>query len=171
MLQQLRSGTAPFETPRNVELGELAIRVARAKAATGRQVETEIEGGVATLAHPDRLERVVGHLVQNALEATSPDETVRVRVYRDGEDCILEVVDAGIGMSPEFVRDQLFRPFSTTKATGTGIGAYESAQYVTALGGRIHVDSKPGKGTRVQMVLRSCVREQNGGTPGTQAVA
>lgn len=171
MLQQLRSGTTPFEKPRSVELGELAIRVARAKASAGRHVETDVESGVATLAHPDRLERVIGHLVQNALDATSPDESVRLRVYRDGENCILEVVDTGVGMSPEFVRDQLFRPFFTTKATGTGIGAYESTQYVTALGGRIHVDSQPGMGTQVRMVLRSCVRAPDGGTPGTQAVA
>jgi signal transduction histidine kinase len=56
-------------------------------------------------------------------------------------------------MTPEFIRDRLFKPFQTTKATGMGIGVYESAQYVTELGGRIQVDSTPGVGTRVRVVL------------------
>ena len=48
-------------------------------------------------------------------------------------------------MTPEFVRERLFKPFQTTKATGMGIGAYESFQYVQELGGRVQVDSTPGR--------------------------
>jgi putative PEP-CTERM system histidine kinase len=162
MLQQLRAGTTPFERPRRIDLGDLAQRVARAKASAGRQVDIEAEQGVETLAHPDRLERVVGHLVQNALDATSGGGSVRLRVHRESDECVLEVVDTGVGMSPEFVRSQLFRPFLTTKSTGTGIGAYESTQYVSALGGRMHVQSELGKGTRVTIVLRSSVRATDG---------
>ena len=56
-------------------------------------------------------------------------------------------------MTPEFVRERLFKPFQTTKATGMGIGAYESFQYVQELGGRVQVDSTPGVGTRVTLLL------------------
>jgi signal transduction histidine kinase len=63
------------------------------------------------------------------------------------------VADTGIGMSAEFVRDRLFKPFETTKPGGMGIGVYESTQYVAGLGGRIEVDSKPGTGTRVRLLL------------------
>jgi signal transduction histidine kinase len=63
------------------------------------------------------------------------------------------VGDTGHGMTPEFVRDRLFKPFQTTKRTGMGIGAYESFQYVQELGGKISVDSEPGKGTKVILMV------------------
>jgi signal transduction histidine kinase len=56
-------------------------------------------------------------------------------------------------MTSEFVRDRLFRPFQSTKPAGMGIGAYESAQYVRDLGGRIEVESEPGRGTRIRVIL------------------
>jgi signal transduction histidine kinase len=56
-------------------------------------------------------------------------------------------------MSPEFVRNELFKPFRTTKADGMGIGVYESSQYVAELGGRLSVDSAIGTGTRVKVFL------------------
>ena len=57
------------------------------------------------------------------------------------------------GMSPEFIRERLFKPFQTTKQAGMGIGAYESFQYVQELGGRIDVQSEPDKGTEVTLRL------------------
>jgi signal transduction histidine kinase len=59
-------------------------------------------------------------------------------------------------MTPEFIRDRLFKPFQTTKPHGMGIGVYESLQYVTGLGGRILVDSRPGAGTEVRVFLPPC---------------
>jgi signal transduction histidine kinase len=101
----------------------------------------------------DRLEHVIGHLVQNALDATTGRGRVSVRLRRDDNTAVIEVTDSGVGMTPAFVRDRLFKPFQTTKATGMGVGMYESAQYVTGLGGRILVDSTPDVGTLVRVVL------------------
>ena len=101
----------------------------------------------------DQLEHVIGHLVQNALDATADGGRVSVRLDRDESTAVIEVVDSGVGMAPEFVRDRLFKPFQTTKASGMGVGVYESAQYVTGLGGRILVDSTPNAGTRIRVVL------------------
>jgi len=56
-------------------------------------------------------------------------------------------------MSEEFVRERLFRPFQTTKPSGMGIGAYETAQYVRQLGGSIDANSRPGAGTRIKIIL------------------
>jgi signal transduction histidine kinase len=56
-------------------------------------------------------------------------------------------------MSREFISNRLFKPFQTTKAAGMGIGAYESLQYVQELGGTIQVQSEPGQGTRVVILL------------------
>jgi signal transduction histidine kinase len=63
------------------------------------------------------------------------------------------VEDTGQGMSEEFVRERLFKPFQTTKQAGMGIGAYESFLYVQELGGKILVHSELNKGTRVTILL------------------
>jgi signal transduction histidine kinase len=56
-------------------------------------------------------------------------------------------------MTPEFVRERLFKPFQTTKTAGMGIGAYESFHYLQELGGQVLVDSAPGLGTRLRVLL------------------
>jgi signal transduction histidine kinase len=108
---------------------------------------------VVAVAHEDRLEHVIGHLVQNALDATASRGKVLVRLRREQQSAVVEVEDTGVGMSPDFVRQRLFKPFETTKAAGMGIGVYESLQYVAGLGGKLLVDSKPGVGTKVSVVL------------------
>jgi signal transduction histidine kinase len=108
---------------------------------------------ICTMGHEDRLEHVIGHLIQNGLDATSGEGRVTVRLRREDDAVVIEVADCGVGMSQEFVRHQLFKPFQTTKNTGMGIGVYESSQYVTELGGRLLVDSKPNAGTLVRVFL------------------
>lgn len=56
-------------------------------------------------------------------------------------------------MTPEFIRNQLFKPFQTTKAEGMGIGMFETQQYIHDLGGKLLVDSEPGRGTRIEVCL------------------
>jgi len=66
---------------------------------------------------------------------------------------VLTMIDEGIGMTPEFMRERLFKPFQTTKPAGMGIGVYESQQYVAGLGGTIRIESREGAGTRVELRL------------------
>jgi signal transduction histidine kinase len=66
---------------------------------------------------------------------------------------VVEVRDTGSGMTPEFARERLFKPFQTTKEGGMGIGAYESYQYVRDLGGDILVDTAVGSGTTMRILL------------------
>ena len=57
-------------------------------------------------------------------------------------------------MSPEFIRERLFRPFDSTKGSQSmGIGAYQAREYVRQLGGHIDVSSKVGDGTRFEIRL------------------
>ena len=68
------------------------------------------------LGHEDRLEHVIGHLVQNALDATAERrQRARCACSATGACAVIEVADTGVGMSPEFVRDRLFKPFETTQ--------------------------------------------------------
>jgi putative PEP-CTERM system histidine kinase len=153
LLLQLRAGTTPVEAPYPVELKALIERITIARASQRPALVAEAPTAIQALGHHDRLERVIGHLVQNALEATPPGGRVAVRAFEEGDYAVIEVADTGAGMSSEFVREQLFKPFQSTKATGMGIGAYESSQYVGELGGRILVDSRPDAGTRVKVLL------------------
>jgi putative PEP-CTERM system histidine kinase len=93
-----------------------------------------------------RLEQVFTHLIQNAIDAT-PSGPVHVRVGADGEDVIVTVDDKGCGMSEDFVRNELFKPFRSTKTGGYGIGAYEARQIVRSSGGRLEVRSVQGQGS------------------------
>ena len=151
LMLQLRAGSEPVESARHVDVAAVVRRVCAAKAASGARVELESMADVAVVGHEDRLEHVMGHLLQNAIDATPSPGNVRVSVERDDRSAVIAIVDEGAGMTPEFVRDRLFRPFQTTKEAGMGIGVYESAQYVASLGGALDVDSRPGKGTTVRI--------------------
>jgi len=153
LMLQLRLGTTPIEKPRPTDLAPLVRRVCAAKSGSDRRIELDLVPGVSAIGHEERLEHVIGHIVQNALDATAGGGSVTVRLFRDGAHAEVEVADTGAGMSPEFVRDKLFKPFATTKAAGMGIGVYESSQYVAGIGGQMAIESVPGAGTRVRVRL------------------
>lgn len=153
LLLQLRSGTAPVENAKSVDLALIVERVRAAHPARGHSIGLDIQHGLRALGHEERLERVIGHLVQNAVDATAAGGKVSVRAYEDTGRTVIEVADTGHGMTTEFVREHLFKPFHSTKSAGMGIGAYESHQYVAELGGHISVDTAPGVGTRIRVVL------------------
>ena len=153
LMLQLREGTTPVEAPQGVDVAAVIGRIAHAKASQQPVPEVRVEERLIANGHEDRLERVVGHLVQNAIDATEESGHVWIRLARQDGLALIEVGDDGGGMSQEFVRDRLFKPFQTTKPTGMGLGAYESFQYVQELGGSVKVDSAPGAGTRVRLLL------------------
>jgi len=153
LMMQLREGTKPIDAAHGVDLAAVIERIQRLKAAQRPVPEICVEEKLTAKGHEDRLERVIGHLVQNAIDATAKDGRVWIRLAGHDGLAMVEVGDTGHGMTPEFVRDRLFKPFQTTKETGMGIGAYESFQYVQELGGRVQVDSEPDVGTRVRLLL------------------
>jgi putative PEP-CTERM system histidine kinase len=106
------------------------------------------------LADPDRFAANLEHLIRNAQDSSARDGEVTVEAHlRDGL-VRIAVIDSGQGMSADFVRERLFRPFDSTKGSkGMGIGAYQVRQYVLQLGGRVAVTSSPGAGTRFEMML------------------
>jgi putative PEP-CTERM system histidine kinase len=99
-------------------------------------------------ADRDRLASAIENVVRNGQEATGKDGNVRVELRRDQDQALVLIEDDGSGMDEQFVRDRLFRPFDTTKGdTGMGIGAYDSREYLRALGGDLMVASQQGKGS------------------------
>lgn len=100
------------------------------------------------MASPETLDQVLVHLVQNALDASGPGMTVCLEVSGEGETGTVAVVDSGCGMSAEFVRNGLFKPFVSTKPGGFGIGAFEARELVRAMQGSLDVESREGLGSR-----------------------
>jgi putative PEP-CTERM system histidine kinase len=153
MLTQLRSDNAEAALA-SVDLGALLQAAIDTKSAYRLKPQLRVEqSGLRVCAERERLLRVVGHIIQNAIEATPHDGKVAVRLKRNGNDAVIEVEDSGSGMDEQFVRERLFRPFDSTKGTGMGIGAYECREYIRELGGQVEVSSVPSKGTTFQLHL------------------
>ncbi len=157
LLFQLRGGYT-LEPPVPVALEEVLRQAVAARADSKPAPLLDVGEGAATVvAHRVRLERVIGHLIQNAIEATPAEGSVAVRLLRQNSSAVIEIADTGCGMSEQFVRERLFKPFESTKAAGMGIGTYETGQYVKELGGRIDVESQEASGTvfRVRLPLHA----------------
>ena len=153
LMMQLSEGATPVDSARGIDLADVIRRIQTAKANQGRSLDVELLDKVIAKGHEDRVERVIGHIVQNALDATEKGGQVKIRLGRQAQKALIEVDDTGHGMSPEFLRERLFKPFQTTKPEGMGIGAYESFQYVHELGGTVSVDSQINVGTQVSVLL------------------
>ncbi|NML10039.1 PEP-CTERM system histidine kinase PrsK [Sphingobium sp. AR-3-1] len=148
-LSQHNKGRA--EEPRPMALIDLLQQVARTRA---RLHPVHVAGDAPmALADPARVEQIVTHLLQNAIDASAPDSPVELRLSSDGGEAVVEIIDRGRGMSAEYVRRDLFKPFSSSKAAGFGLGAFEARSLAQAMGGRIEVESKPGAGSRFTLRL------------------
>lgn len=100
------------------------------------------------LADEEQLRSVLGHLIQNAQDATPPEGEITLSLKIARGNVALFIHDSGCGMTGEFINCQLFKPFESTKGlTGMGIGAYQAREYVQRLGGNIDVTSEPGVGS------------------------
>lgn len=105
------------------------------------------------LGDPGGLEQALVHLLQNAVDASPKNAPVFIELRVEASNAMIEVVDSGCGMSPEFVRTRLFKPFHSSKAGGFGIGAYEAYEMIRAMGGRLDVESREDLGTRFLVSL------------------
>lgn len=148
LLARMREG-AQADSKHIINLAGLLEEVVRdAQAAKPAPVLECTVKDMSITADHDRLVSVMGHVVRNAQDATPEDGRVTVRLQRVNGRAVVEVEDTGCGMDEAFIRARLFRPFQTTKGnSGMGIGVYEAREFVRSLGGDIHVESKPGKGT------------------------
>jgi putative PEP-CTERM system histidine kinase len=153
LMLQLREGERPPGGVSGVDLLPIAHRLEKVAVGRGRALELQVADRVVTRGHDERVERVLGHVVQNALDATAPGDRVWLKLERSSGQARVEIGDTGHGMSQQFIRDRLFKPFQTTKANGMGIGAYESFQYLRELGGSISVASELNQGTIVTILL------------------
>ncbi|RZS54883.1 sensor histidine kinase [Sphaerotilus mobilis] len=98
------------------------------------------------------LQQVLNSLLSNALEASGPQATVTVRAGTVGEMVSIQVQDHGSGMPAETLANA-FKPFYTTKPRGLGMGLALVKRVLDRLGGSVKIDSRPGAGTTVTLLL------------------
>lgn len=142
-----RYGNGAVDKLEPVAAGEVARSVI-ARFQGNPQVVLAETLDVMVTANRHSLEQVLVHLLQNALDASETDSPVFLSLVNDGLNARFEVLDSGCGMSAEFVRNRLFKPFVSTKSGGFGIGAFEARELVRAMRGRLEVESREGLGSR-----------------------
>lgn len=133
------------------DLNALADRavdqLCRGDAAAAALIHKNYDPGIPLVeADAELLERVIINLVQNALQASPADATVTLKTRLAGGCVELSVIDRGSGVKPE-IKEQIFNPFFTTKPGGVGLGLAISAKIVDEHGGRIRLESEPGRGS------------------------
>ncbi len=101
----------------------------------------------------EAMHSVVTNLVVNAREAMDGPGDIRVATRLENGRLALTVADEGSGMSADFIKNQLFRPFHSTKTKGLGIGMFQCKKIVEAHQGSIAVESAPEHGTCFTILL------------------
>jgi len=154
LLEKLSSGGSQ-EVLSQISLDQELQEIVESKAVFEPKPVLELQDmNLMITANRSRFERVLGHLIQNAIEATPKNGQVWVRLKKMGKEIVIEIQDTGQGMSEKFIKERLFRPFESTKSAGMGIGVFESREYVQELGGRLEVTSTESIGTTFQIILQ-----------------
>ncbi len=102
----------------------------------------------------ERFSSVVYHLLDNAQHATAESGRIDVVLNTEGTHLVLQISDSGCGMSEDFIRSRLFKPFDSTKGnSGMGVGAYDALHFAQQHNGQLSVESREGSGTTFTLRL------------------
>jgi len=157
LLDQLRQGNEQDEKSR-IHMQQLLMEAVR--KCYGREPRPSlrmVERPLYVETLSEQLSMIIGHVIRNAQDATPTTGFIDVTLSEiDGNACI-EVEDNGAGMSQEFIRERLFRPFDTTKSSkGMGIGAYQTREFIRQAGGNVEIYSQENVGTKFTIYLPLC---------------
>lgn len=155
-LARLESGRLELHQ-QNVDLGALTEKAAghHATLPGSDRVKVQVPEGLRAFGDPDRLEHVLGNLVENAIKFSDEGDIV-VTGREAGETVELWITDEGVGIEEDRLGTVFSGPGPTgQKATpsGTGLGLYLSKRLIDAHGGTITVESSPGRGSKFTVVL------------------
>ena len=140
-----------------VDLGELARTVARNAVPAERPLIVEVADGVPMVpGHVDALGRALTNVLLNAVEASAPDSPIALHVQRTNRNgramVAVSVHDTGAGI-PASRLERIWEPYVTHKAGGTGLGLAIVRQTLLAHDGAVEVESAPGEGTTMRLLL------------------
>lgn len=135
------------------DLNQLVTDTLQAHQGDGVEVIKELGSIPKLRIDRDQIQKVLTNLVLNAEQAVGADGKIRVETSHRNGWVVLSVNDNGCGMTSEFIRTSLFRPFQSTKKSGLGIGMFHCKLIVEAHRGQIELESEPGKGTKFRVLL------------------
>jgi len=118
----------------------------------GIEIDDSEAPGLSVSVDRERFRSVVENLVRNALDSGGDPKEVRIRIRRDKNGALMEVMDRGSGL-PGVDMEQLFDPFFTTKSKGFGIGLSIAKRFVESAGGSILLGNREGGGTVAEILL------------------
>jgi signal transduction histidine kinase len=139
-----------------VTVGPLIEKLIAELSAGNAPIRFDYPDDLAALqvrADSRRVDAIMRHLLQNAAESCGGGGKIVVGLRRERNAAVIEVRDTGHGMDAEFVRNELFKPFRSTKRGGMGIGAYQCRTYARELGGDLEAISSVGAGTTMRVTL------------------
>jgi len=140
------------------ELCESAVESARVRAPETIELALDASDGVVVRTDPSRLRQVVVNLLDNAVKYSPLGGRVEVRVAERDGSVAIEVADQGLGI-PEEAQERIFEKFVRLDPEmrrgvgGSGLGLYISQELVERMGGRLRVDSQPGRGSTFTIQL------------------
>ncbi|NVJ67853.1 MAG: PEP-CTERM system histidine kinase PrsK [Gammaproteobacteria bacterium] len=168
MLKQLRRKESPDKRVAKTYLPDLVEQLTE-------QVELQIKSEVPKVyvfGIQEQLVNIIMHLDDNAQQAVQsknlkPKDAIKHQIEAHDDDLYWHIIDQGIGMSEEFMRDSLFKPFETTKGNaGMGIGVYQCRYLLRGFDGDLIIRSQLGEGTHCTAIL-SLASETNVGVKNT----
>ena len=148
LMEQLSSGSkVPTKRPIDVQQ-VIQNLLKRTKDGLPVPAMEHCDDDIIVQADAERLSAVLEHLIRNAQEATDEEGSITITADKIDGIATISIADTGCGMTQEFIRDRLFRPFDSTKGSQSmGIGAHQARDYARALGGQLDVTSTQGSGT------------------------
>ena len=150
-LQYTKLPTPAFERTDINELVKERVEIFRPKAGE-IGIELQLAQNLPRVRIDEQLfSQVLQNLLQNAVDA-SQEGPIIVETGRSGKNVYVAVADRGTGIPPELL-DKVFKPYFSTKKNGVGIGMAVVKKIVEAHGGKIQIQSRTGKGTRVVVEL------------------
>ncbi len=162
ILSQLKKGMIKTNNKMLINLVEVIQDVAIQQAGNNPalQLKTNLER-IDVLGEKEKITAILGHLVQNAQEATADNGLVYLELSKDEQQAIIKIIDNGSGMDTKFIAERLFKPFDTTKGNaGMGIGVYEARDYIMKHSGSCDVESRVGVGTTFTVTLPLARQEE-----------
>jgi putative PEP-CTERM system histidine kinase len=162
MLVRLREAESSDAPPEPVEIGTaIGDAVGAAQPLRERIVVHAAPFQIWARANHEQLVGIVQNIVQNALEATPSDGLIDIAYMREGSSVFVEIRDNGIGMTRAFIEQHLFAAFVSAKGSGYGVGIYQTRETLERWGGGIEIDSVPGRGTTIRLLLLGADRPQS----------
>jgi putative PEP-CTERM system histidine kinase len=165
LINQLKKGDMNPAPNIHLNLVDIAKDVAIQQSGNKPQLQIHNLADTDTyiIGEKEKITAILGHLVQNAQDATPDDGHVILELAKSSQNAIIKIIDNGCGMDTKFIAERLFKPFDTTKGNaGMGIGVYEARDYILRCAGTCSVDSKPQQGTifTITLPLANTIQQQ-----------